>query len=119
MSDDERSCGTGHCILDAQGRCWCGQQWDGAKMGSPAREGEKSDVPAGRGAMHDLQLNSDLAQRCVVDSNALPWLASPSPLVQRHYPQGSWLRSPHSSQHQPFSREGCLIPVKTGHLRDV
>ena len=32
------------------------------------------------------------------------------------YPQGSWLRSPHLSQHQPFSREGCLIFVKTGHL---
>ena len=32
------------------------------------------------------------------------------------YPQGSWLRSPHLSQHQPFSREGCLILVKTGHL---
>ncbi len=32
------------------------------------------------------------------------------------YPQGSWLRSPHLSQHQPFSREGCIILVKTGHL---
>ena len=32
------------------------------------------------------------------------------------YPKGSWLRSPHLSQHQPFSREGCLILVKTGHL---
>ena len=32
------------------------------------------------------------------------------------YPQGSWLRSPHLSQHQPFSREGCRILVKTGHL---
>ena len=35
------------------------------------------------------------------------------------YPQGSWLRSPHLSQHQPFSREGCLILVKTGHLLDA
>ncbi len=33
-----------------------------------------------------------------------------------NYPAGSWLRSPHMSQHQPFSREGCLIFVKTGHL---
>lgn len=32
------------------------------------------------------------------------------------YPQGSWLRSPHLSLHQPFSVEGCLILVKTGHL---
>jgi anti-sigma factor ChrR (cupin superfamily) len=33
-----------------------------------------------------------------------------------NYPRGSWIRSPHLSQHQPFSREGCLILVKTGHL---
>lgn len=33
-----------------------------------------------------------------------------------NYPAGSWLRSPHLSQHQPLSREGCLIWVKTGHL---
>ncbi len=32
------------------------------------------------------------------------------------YPQGSWLRSPHRSQHSPFSEHGCLIYVKTGHL---
>lgn len=32
------------------------------------------------------------------------------------YPKGSWLRSPHLSQHTPYSDEGCLIYVKTGHL---
>ena len=32
------------------------------------------------------------------------------------YPAGTWIRSPHLSQHQPFSKEGCLILVKTGHL---
>jgi anti-sigma factor ChrR (cupin superfamily) len=32
------------------------------------------------------------------------------------YPAGSWIRSPHMSLHQPFSREGCTIFVKTGHL---
>ena len=35
------------------------------------------------------------------------------------YPQGCWIRSPHLSAHQPFSREGCLIWVKTGHLLDA
>ena len=35
------------------------------------------------------------------------------------YEAGSWLRSPHMSQHQPFSREGCLILVKTGHLQQA
>jgi anti-sigma factor ChrR (cupin superfamily) len=33
-----------------------------------------------------------------------------------NYPAGSWLRSPHQSEHAPFSTEGCLIYVKTGHL---
>ena len=32
------------------------------------------------------------------------------------YPKGSWIRSPHLSQHAPWSDEGCLIYVKTGHL---
>ena len=32
------------------------------------------------------------------------------------YPSGSWIRSPHMSGHQPVSKEGCTIFVKTGHL---
>ena len=32
------------------------------------------------------------------------------------YPKGTWIRSPHMSRHKPFSREGCTIYVKTGHL---
>ena len=34
------------------------------------------------------------------------------------YPEGSWIRSPHMSLHQPFSQEGCTIFVKTGHLHN-
>ena len=33
------------------------------------------------------------------------------------YPQGTWLRNPSFSRHQPFSREGCTIYVKTGFIR--
>ncbi len=32
------------------------------------------------------------------------------------YPEGTWLRNPSDSIHTPFSTEGCLIWVKTGHL---
>ena len=32
------------------------------------------------------------------------------------YPKGTWLRNPHLSERTPFSAEGCLIYVKTGHL---
>ncbi len=33
--EDERCCGTGTCIIDAEGSCWCGQRWDGTKMCFP------------------------------------------------------------------------------------
>jgi anti-sigma factor ChrR (cupin superfamily) len=32
------------------------------------------------------------------------------------YPAGSWIRSPSMSRHHPFTREGCTILVKVGHL---
>ncbi len=32
------------------------------------------------------------------------------------HPAGTWIRSPHLSEHAPWSDEGCLIYVKTGHL---
>lgn len=32
------------------------------------------------------------------------------------YPAGTWIRSPSMSRHRPFSREGCTIYVKVGHL---
>jgi len=32
------------------------------------------------------------------------------------YPQGTWLRNPHLSQHHPFVKEETLIWVKVGHL---
>lgn len=35
------------------------------------------------------------------------------------YPAGTWIRSPHLSRHNPWSNEGCLIYVKTGHLLDM
>lgn len=35
------------------------------------------------------------------------------------YPKGSWIRSPHLSRHQPYTKqEGALIYVKVGHLLD-
>jgi hypothetical protein len=32
MIEDPRCCGSGTCIIDKAGRCWCGQQWDGQQM---------------------------------------------------------------------------------------
>ena len=35
------------------------------------------------------------------------------------YPKGTWLRNPPNSVHTPFSRSGCIIYVKTGHLEST
>jgi hypothetical protein len=35
MNDDLRCCGTGTCLINAEGQCWCGQRWDGKKMCFP------------------------------------------------------------------------------------
>ena len=32
MREDTRCCGTGTCLINADGLCWCGQHWDGTKM---------------------------------------------------------------------------------------
>ena len=37
MDEDIRCCGTGTCLINAEGVCWCGQQWDGTKMCFPAQ----------------------------------------------------------------------------------
>ena len=46
MTDDERCCGTGTCMIDAQGRSWCGQQWDGEAMCTPTLDSQVSQPTA-------------------------------------------------------------------------
>jgi anti-sigma factor ChrR (cupin superfamily) len=35
---------------------------------------------------------------------------------QGRYPKGTWLRSPHMSEHHPFVEQETVILVKVGHL---
>jgi hypothetical protein len=35
--EDTRCCGSGTCIINAQGYCWCGQKWDGTRMCFPEK----------------------------------------------------------------------------------
>ncbi len=130
-------------------------------------EERQSPLPApsmAHGTMPNTLLNADLSERCVVDSLALPWQPSPSPLVQRrllereggevaratsivryeagasfdahlhelgeeilvlegtlsdewgHYGPGTYLKNPPGSSHAPFSEEGCTLFVKLRHL---
>jgi hypothetical protein len=39
MSEDTRCGGSRTCIIDSEGRCWCGPQWGGQQTGLPATGG--------------------------------------------------------------------------------
>lgn len=45
MSEDPRCCGSGTCIIDTEGRCWCGLQWDGQEL-RPPDSGGRSETMA-------------------------------------------------------------------------
>ncbi|WP_293660446.1 hypothetical protein [Rhodoferax sp. OV413] len=47
MEDDERCCGTGTgtCIINAEGLCWCGQQWNGTAMCRPPLDALSDAAP--------------------------------------------------------------------------
>ena len=47
MTEDPRCCGSGTCIIDPAGRCWCGQQWDGDKMCFPSQTTSSADGDPG------------------------------------------------------------------------
>lgn len=32
---DARCCGTGSCVINDTGECWCGQVWNGQEMAPP------------------------------------------------------------------------------------
>jgi len=36
QAPDKRCCGSGVCIINDAGECWCGQVWDGEKMAAPS-----------------------------------------------------------------------------------
>ena len=55
MSEDPRCCGTGTCIINADGMCWCGQRWDGEKMCFPKLDAS----PAGNAKSLQIQTMPD------------------------------------------------------------
>jgi hypothetical protein len=46
MNEDSRCCGSGTCIIDTEGGCWCGQRWDGDMMSPPALDGTATEATA-------------------------------------------------------------------------
>ena len=47
---DPRCCGSGTCIIDTEGRCWCGQQWNGERMCAAPLQTAKPALPAANAA---------------------------------------------------------------------
>ena len=47
MSDDPRCCGSGTCIIAPEGRCWCGQVWNGHEMCTPPLKPLAGEAAAG------------------------------------------------------------------------
>jgi hypothetical protein len=45
--EDPRCCGTGTCIINDEGQCWCGQTWDGERMCFPEPAEKPGELPAG------------------------------------------------------------------------
>ena len=43
--EDKRCCGSGTCIINAEGICWCGQRWDGEKMSPANSDNKKTEEP--------------------------------------------------------------------------
>lgn len=48
--EDPRCCGTGTCIINEDGQCWCGQRWDGTRMcfSEPVKLAPKEGEPRAR-----------------------------------------------------------------------
>lgn len=59
MNDDPRCCGSGTCIIDAKGRCWCGQQWDCQKMCHAPLSRTASPAPTDAVKPHHASERSD------------------------------------------------------------
>ncbi len=58
MNEDPRCCGSGTCIIDPEGFCWCGQQWDGEKMAMAKLELPTDEGQANQASQNQASANS-------------------------------------------------------------
>ena len=43
MMEDKRCCGSGSCIINEEGICWCGQKWEGERLVPTNLDNQKSE----------------------------------------------------------------------------
>jgi hypothetical protein len=55
---DNRCCGSGVCIINAEGECWCGQVWDGEKMSAPPLISQNTESSDSSSEKQDLKPDS-------------------------------------------------------------
>ena len=61
--EDERCCGSGTCLIDPDGRCWCGQVWDGRQMAPPRGPAGEPGVPHADDGAPTPQASTDAPKR--------------------------------------------------------
>lgn len=49
MTEDTRCCGTGTCMINVDGLCWCGQRWIGDEMCAPVSAASPPPAPEEKG----------------------------------------------------------------------
>ena len=62
--EDKRCCGSGSCIINAEGVCWCGQKWDGEKMVPVILDNQKSEEV--KKAQYEI-INAIYSSLCDID----------------------------------------------------
>ena len=65
---DTRCCGTGTCMINLEGVCWCGQRWDGEKMCAPGTLESQGDAAKGGSAPHQ-PTSADLGKAAEPDQH--------------------------------------------------
>ena len=78
--EDARCCGTGTCIINADGECWCGQRWNGTHMSFPDNsQGKTAD---------DIKKSSGQYQSETQQNDTTPTQSSPEASPRCHTPPG-------------------------------
>ena len=58
--EDERCCGSGTCIINSEGNCWCGQRWNGTRMCFPEAASSKTHEENSPDSSSSSKVKSDL-----------------------------------------------------------
>jgi hypothetical protein len=69
MTEDPRCCGTGTCIINEDGLCWCGQKWNGEEMCFP--NADASNNESVQVAVH-TEINMSQTTSSVEDLGTIP-----------------------------------------------